>query len=86
MLEQQIHNQEMKDSRWKFDKINSLKEPFHKNTEINGSSYNKSPLKSSAILNIPCDDNYCFIWSIPADLQPAADSKTKRSSKKSTKL
>ena len=30
----------------------------------------KSPLGLSAILNIENDDNYCFLWSILASLQP----------------
>ena len=40
-----------------------------------GSNYIKNPLRSSAILNIQKDDNYCFIWSILAHLHPIPDPK-----------
>ena len=55
-LEQQIQNQETKESGWIFDKINSMKISFYKTTELNGSSYVKIPLRSSAILNIQNND------------------------------
>ena len=42
---------------------------------MNGSSYVKIPLRSSAILNIEANDNFSFIWSILAYLHPIADSK-----------
>ena len=42
-LEQQIQNQEMKESGWIFDKINSMKISFYKTTELNGTSYSKFP-------------------------------------------
>ena len=42
----------MKESGRIFDKINSMKISFYKTVELNGSSYVKSPLRSSAILNI----------------------------------
>ena len=48
---------------------------FHNNTEMNGSSYVKIPLRSSATLKIEKDDKYCFIWSILAHLHRVADSK-----------
>ena len=67
-LEQQIQNQEMKESGWIFDKINSMKISFYKTTELNGTSYVKIPLRSNAILNIQNNDKYCFIWSILASL------------------
>ena len=69
-LEHQIQNQEMKESGWIFDKINSMKISFHKTTELNGSSYVKYPLRSSANLNFQKNDKYCFIWSILASLHP----------------
>ena len=55
-LEQQIQNQETKESGWIFDKINSMKISFYKTTELNGYSYVKIPLRSSAILNIQNND------------------------------
>ena len=67
-LEHQIQNQEMKESGWIFDKINAMKLSFYKTGELNGSFYVKTPLRSSAILNVQNNDNYCFIWSILASL------------------
>ena len=37
---------------------------------MDGSSYVKIPLRSSAILIIKNDDKYCFIWSILAKPHP----------------
>ena len=65
-LEYQIQQQEMKDSGWRFDKINSKTIYFYKTGELNGSNYVKIPLRSNAILNIENNDKYCFIWSILA--------------------
>ena len=69
-LEHQIQIQETKESGWIFDKINSMKISFYKTVELNGISYVKIPLRSSAILNIQNNDKYCFIWSISASLHP----------------
>ena len=69
-LEYQIQQQEMKDSGWRFDKINSMTIYFYKTNEINGSNYIKIPLRSNAILNIENYDKYCFLWSILAWLHP----------------
>ena len=69
-LERQIQQQEMKDSRWRFDKINSMTIYFYKTNEMNGSNYVKIPLRSNAILNIENNDKYCFLWSILASLYP----------------
>ena len=69
-LEHQIQVQETKESGWIFDKINSMKISFYKTTELDGTSYVKIPLRSSAILNIQNNDKYCFIWSILASLHP----------------
>ena len=69
-LELQIQQQEMKDSGWRFDKINSMTINFHKTNEMNGSNYVKIPLRSNAILNIENNDKYCFLWSILAYLHP----------------
>ena len=78
-LEHQIQNQEMKESGWIFDKINSMKISFYKTVELNGTSYVKIPLRSSAILNIQnIDDKYCFIWSILASLHPCENTHPSR--------
>ena len=69
-LEHQIQMQELKDSGWIFDKINSMKISFYKTAELNGSSYIKIPLRTSAILNVQNNDKYCFIWSILASIHP----------------
>ena len=69
-LEFQRQQKEMKDSGWRFDKINSATLYFHKITEMNGSKYVKIPLRSNAILNIENNDKYCFLWSILAFLHP----------------
>ena len=60
-LERQIQTQEMKDSGWRFDMINSMTIYFYKTDEMNGSSYIKIPLRSNAILNIENNDKYCFL-------------------------
>ena len=62
-LEHQVLNQEMKESGWRVDKINSVTKHFYETTELNGSSYVKNPLRSSAILNNDNDSKYCFLWS-----------------------
>ena len=77
-LEQQIQNQEMKESGWIFDKINSMKLSFYKSTELDGTSYVKIPLRSNAILNIQNNDKYCFIWSILASLYPCENTHPSR--------
>ena len=69
-LEHQVQQQEMKDSGWRFDKINSMTVYFYKTTEMNGSNYVKIPLRSSAILNVENKDKHCFLWSILAYLHP----------------
>ena len=69
-LEFQIQQQEMKDSGWRFDKINSMTIYFYETTEIDGSNFIKIPLRSNAILNVENNDKYCFLWSILAWLHP----------------
>ena len=69
-IERQIQIQETKESGWVFDKIISMKISFYKTTELNGTSYVKIPLRTSAILNIQNNDKLCFIWSILASLHP----------------
>ena len=77
-LEHQIQNQEMKESGWIFDKINSMKISFYKTTEMNGTSYVKIPLRSNVILNIQNNDRYCFIWSTLASLHPCENTHPSR--------
>ena len=60
----------MKDSGWRFDKINSMAIYFYKTGELNGSNYVKIPLRSNSILKIENNDKYWFIWSILASLHP----------------
>ena len=69
-LEYQIQQQEIKNSRWRFHKINSMTIYLYKTGELNGSNYVKIPLRSNAILNIEKNDNYCFMWSVLAWLHP----------------
>ena len=69
-LEHQIQRQEMKDSGWRFDKINSMTIYFYKTSELNGSNYVKIPLRSNAILNSENNDKYCFLSSILSCLYP----------------
>ena len=77
-LEHQIQQQEMKDSGWRFDKINSMTIYFYKTNDLNGSNYIKVPLRSNAILNIENKDKYCFIWSILAPLYPCTNNHPNR--------
>ena len=77
-LENQIQNQEMKESGWIFDKINSMRISFYKSTELNGTSYVEIPLRSNAILNVQNNDKYCFIWSILASLHPCENTHPSR--------
>ena len=77
-LENQIQVQETKESGWIFDKINSMKISFYKTTELNGTSYVKIPLRTSAILNVQNNDKYCFIWSILASLHPCENNHPNR--------
>ena len=50
-MEEQIQIQEMKDSGRRFVEINSLTIYFYQTGEMNGSSYVKTPVRSTAILN-----------------------------------
>ena len=69
-LEQQIQNQETKDSGWRSDKITSRTKYFYKTTELNGSNYVNVPLRSPAKLNIENHEKYCFLRSILAHFHP----------------
>ena len=67
-LEHQIQQQEMKDSGWRFDQINSMTIYFYQTRIMNGSNYTKNPPRPNAFLNIENNDKYCFIWSLLACL------------------
>ena len=47
-----------------------MKISFYKTAELNGSSYVKIQLRSSAILNIQNIDKFRFIWSVLSSLNP----------------
>ena len=53
----------MKDSGWRFDKINSMTVYSYKTGELNGYNYVNIHLRSNAILKIEIKDKYCFLWS-----------------------
>ena len=69
-LEHQIQQQEMRDSGWRLDKINSMTVYVYKTGEVNGFIFVKTLLRSNAILNIENNDKYCFLWSILVYLHP----------------
>ena len=77
-LEQQIKQQEMKDSGWRLDKINSMTVYFYKTGEMDGRAYVKIPLRSLAFLYIENYDNNCFLWSKNAHLHPSGNIHPKR--------
>ena len=77
-LEHQIQQQEIKDSGWRFDKINSMTIYFYETNEMNGLNYVKIPLRTNAILNIENNDKYCFLWSILAWLHPCINNHPNR--------
>ena len=60
----------MKESGWVFQRVTSMTISFYNTGNMDGSSYVKVPLRSSAIVNIKSDDKYCFLWSILASLYP----------------
>ena len=66
----------MKEFGWNFQRINTKGIYFIKSGELNGSSFVKIPLRSSAILYIENNDNFCFLWSILAKLHPCNNDKT----------
>ena len=77
-LEHQIHQQEMKDSEWRIDKINSMTVYFYKIGELNGLSFVENLLRCFAILIDENDDKYCFLWSILAYLHLCNNNHSKR--------
>ena len=60
-VEARKQNLEIKESGWNFQKINSMTISFYSTGNMDGSSYVKVPIRSSAILNIKNNDNYCFL-------------------------
>ena len=77
-LEARKQNSEMKESGWHFQRVNSMTISFYNTGNMNGSSYVKIPLRSSAILNIKNNDKYCFLWSILAYLHPCENNHSDR--------
>ena len=77
-LERQIQQQQMKNSGWRFEKINSMTIYFYQTGIMNGSNYVKISLRSNAILNIENNDKYCFIWSLSASLHPCKNNHPNR--------
>ena len=69
-LEARKQNLEMRESGWIFQIVNSMTISYYNTGNMDGSSYVKIPLRSSAILIIKNDDKYCFIWSILAKPHP----------------
>ena len=78
-LEARKQNLEMRESGWNFQRVNSMTISFYSTGNMDGSSYVKIPLRSSAILNIKNDDKYCFLWSILAKLYPCENNSNKLS-------
>ena len=70
-VEARKQNLEMKKSGWIFQRVNSMTISFYNTGNMDGSSYVKKPLRSSAIVNIKNSDKYCFLWSILAKLYPS---------------
>ena len=77
-LDHQTLVQENRESVWIFDKINSMKISFYKTGKVNGTSFVKLPLRSSAILNVQNNEKYCFNWSILASLHPCENTHPSR--------
>ena len=73
-VEARKQNLEMRESGWIFQRVNSMTISFYNTGNMDGSSYIRVPLRSSAILNIKNDDKYCFLWSILAKLHPCENS------------
>ena len=69
-VEARKQNLEMRESGWVFQRVNSMTISFYNTGNMDGCSYVKKPLRSSAIVNVKNDDKYCFIWSILAKLHP----------------
>ena len=68
----------MKESGWNFQRFNTMSISFEKSGELNGSSYVKISLRTSALVSIGNDDKYCFIWYVLASLHSCENSNPKR--------
>ena len=69
-LENMIQNVKMKESFWNFQRNTTMSISFYKSGEINGTSFVKIPIGTSALINNENDDKFCFIRSILASLHP----------------
>ena len=69
-VEARKQNLEMREPGWHFQRVNFMTISFYNTGNMDGSSYVKIPLRSSAILNIKNNDKYCFLRSILAFLHP----------------
>ena len=77
-LESRIQNLEIKESGWVFQGVNSMTISYYKTGIMDGSSYVKIPLRSSAKVNFENDDKYCFLWSILSKLHPCKNGNPNR--------
>ena len=60
----------MKESGWKFQRVNLVEISIYKSGDLNGLSSVKLPSGSSAFLKAQNDEKFCFLWSIFAKLHP----------------
>ena len=74
----QIQQQEMKDSRCRFDEVNSMIVYSYKTGELDDSNYVKNPLRSNSILSIGNIDKHCSLWLIVAYLHPCINNHLNR--------
>ena len=77
-FEYEIHQQEMKDLGWIFNKSISMTVHFYQTGILIGSNYVIVSLRSSAILIIEKDDKFCFLWPFLAYLRTCDDSHPNR--------
>ena len=68
----------MKDSGWRFGKINSMTIYVYKTTAMNGLIYVKIPRRNSFLLNFEIVDKYCFLRSILSCPHPCKNSHPNR--------
>ena len=69
-LEQQIQNQQTKESGWYFESFDSMTLNFYKTTEKNCINYMKKPLRTSTKIFFENDFKTCFLLSTLAGLHP----------------
>ena len=81
ILENRIQSKEMHESGWNFQINNTMKKSFFQTGELNGSSYVKLPLRSSALTNKKNEHRYCLLWPILAKLHPISHPKTGHSTR-----